>query len=148
LQNYLPIYKKVVALVKDGEPLGREPRWAEPSAFVSIRLRPDWGTMDDCNAIWRIIYPPPPPPATPPPTPNPMPLTIGHLIIISQLELDIDAVYTAEVYTQNAATAVKQPAGIALDVERVTGKRIAITAATLPNDSPLQPQDLPEQQQP
>jgi hypothetical protein len=74
-------------------------------------------------------------------------LNIGHLVILSQLELDIDAVYTAAVYTQTAGTP-RQPAGISIDVERVTGRRITITPGAIPDDAMFQPQDLPDNQQP
>jgi hypothetical protein len=57
-----------------------------------------------------------------------MPLMIGYLVILSPLDLDVDAVYTAEVPGAAGTT----PTGISIDVNRITGKRIYVPAGTFP----------------
>ncbi|MFN8483196.1 MAG: hypothetical protein U0768_09140 [Anaerolineae bacterium] len=142
----LPIYKKLVILVKDGEPIGREPKVVSPfplpgpdgqtHVFETIKLPPDGATMDDCNAIWRMMG-------------QQMgaepPLTIGFLVVISPLELDVDAVYTAEAMDPARATEVLTPTGISIDVNRVTGKRILMPANVLPHSAPMV---FPDQKEP
>jgi len=59
----------------------------------------------------------------PDPPPSPMPLIIGHLWILSPLDLDVDDVYTAEVNTPGSV----QPS-ISINVTRVTGKRVFVPA--------------------
>lgn len=84
------LFKKVVTLVDysmSPPVVAREPAVAPPSPFVSIWLGPDFGTMDDCNAIWAMTHPTPPP--------SPMPLFIGFLVILSRTNLDVVTVYTA-----------------------------------------------------
>lgn len=90
--NYreVDVRKKVLLLVKDTQAIGREPESVKPSAFDKIVLGPDYATMDDCNRIWQLLNPGVPLPAI-------MPLMEGYLVILSQLDMDVDAVYTAEV---------------------------------------------------
>ena len=143
----MPIYKKLVILVNNGQPVGREPEVAHPfplpdaagatHMFETVKLGPDDATMDDCNAIWRMMG------VQMGPT---MPLTIGFLVILSPLELDVDAVYTAEV--PNAPNTDVRPTGITLDVNRVTGKRVLVPATILPHDAPLSIPDVKDPQQP
>src|SRR6185295_17098888 len=83
------IFKKVLVLVaKTKEILGREPKIVSPTGFDFIALNPGEATMDDCNRIGELIYGSP--------VPFPYPLTIGFLVIQSVHELDVTAVYTAE----------------------------------------------------
>jgi hypothetical protein len=128
IHNYtyreVPLRKKIVLLVKDTQPIGREPESQGPIAFDRIVLKPDYATMDDCNRIWQLLNPNVPLPAV-------MPLMVGYLVIISPLDIDVDAVYTAEV-PGRLDTANQQPTGIAMDVERVNGKRVLIPASLLP----------------
>jgi hypothetical protein len=117
--NFEPhLYKKVVTLVDSGlnPPLAvREPQIAAPSQFVEIFLGPDFGTMDDCNAIYRMTHAAPPP--------GPMSLFIGYLVILSpaKYNMDVTAVYTAG---QPDTAAGQAPVGVSIDVETVTPKRI------------------------
>lgn len=140
----LPIYKKLVVLVgtaPTGDPnqpeapfAWREPETARPGKFEKVTLGPDYATMDDCDAIWRMAN------ATGIPL-VPGRLTIGYLVTISALELDIDAVYTAEVPGHLGTT----PTGISIDVERTTGKRITLPATTLPAGAQAEAEELLKQ---
>ena len=131
--NYrdLKIHKKLLVLVGTPAPQGaqqfihREPDFARPYKFIPIVLGPDYATMDDCNAIWQMAA------QTGPPL-QPGALTIGYLVILSQLDLDIDVVYTAEVWAKAPGQLQPDPTGISIDVNRVTGKRFYTPANTLP----------------
>jgi hypothetical protein len=114
-----PVIKSVVILVKDGEPIGREPRVQPPTPFVAVQMPPRNAMMDDCNQLWDMAFPGGPPP-------NPMPLTIGYLSIISLSDIDVDAVYTAKSFQPTAGDSVDSPS---IDVERVLAKRISTTGA-------------------
>ena len=116
------VRKKVLLLVEQGQPIGREPQQVKPRAFDGITLEADNATMDDCNRIWALLYP-----GVAPPTP--LPLLIGYLTLTSKFDLDVDAVYTAQVYEQPSVTT--PPRGISLDVERVPGKRVFIPTGAL-----------------
>lgn len=140
----VPLRKKVLVLVDQGKPVGREPQQAAPRAFDTIELAPDGATMDDCNRIWELLYP-----TTPPPTP--MPLMIGYLVILSPVDLDVDVVYTAEVYTTHDQNGqifpdFSSPTGIAEDVERVPGKRVYIPQHNFPGGALARPQLLSDVQ--
>jgi hypothetical protein len=117
--------KKLLVLVEKGEVVGREPNTVrpDPKRFASVLLTPDSATLDDCNALWRMAGE-----ATPPI--NPL-LTIGYLVLLSPVDLDVDAVYTAEVGTRATANEAEQPTGISIDVERVPGKRVFVPAGFL-----------------
>ena len=58
-------------------------------------------------------------------------LTIGYLVLLSPVDLDVDAVYTAEVGESVAGAAFERPTGISIDVERVPGKRVFVPAGFL-----------------
>ena len=117
--NFEPhLYKKVVTLVDHNvQPrvVVREPQIAPPSQFIEIFLGPDFGTMDDCNAIYAMTHAAPPA--------GPMQLYIGYLVILSpaKYNMDVTAVYTAG-QPDNAAGGA--PVGVSIDVETVTPKRI------------------------
>jgi hypothetical protein len=122
--NYkqLPLKKKVIVLVDPQNPtIGREPNAVQPRAFADVSMGPDFGMFDDCNQIWSMVFP-----ALAPP--SPMPLFIGYLVVVSPLDLDIDAVYTANA----PGTVGTTPTGISIDVNRVPGKRVYIPAGALP----------------
>ena len=112
------VFKQVVLVVKNGEPVGREPNAQPPTPFVTVPIGPRFAMMDDCNQIWEMAFP-----GTVPP--NPMPLTIGYLSIISLVEIDVDVVYTTQVFQPQAPQ--DQPPSI--DVERVLAKRLSTTGA-------------------
>jgi hypothetical protein len=78
--------------------------------------------MDDCHHLWKLHS------GTVPLVPAP--LMIGYLVILSPVDLDIDAVYTAEVGNTSAdGTLLVSLTGNAMDVERIPGKRVFV-----PND--------------
>lgn len=111
------VRKQVLLLVRDTNPIGREPNFVPVSVTDGITLPPGTATMDDCNRIWRLLNP-----GTPIPTP--MPLMIGYLNIISTQgpDLTVNAVYTAGVPGPN--TAGTPPQNVSIDVENVVGKRV------------------------
>ncbi len=121
----VPLRKKFLVLVNQSNPqnplIVREPQQVEPTKYMTMTLGPDYATMDDCNNLWAIIYPGVA-------LPSPMPVFIGYLVILSPLELDVDAVYTANAPGDLAIA----PTGISIDVERVTGKRVFIPTGALP----------------
>jgi hypothetical protein len=122
--NYkqVPLRKKFLVMVQNGQAVANEPAQVEPRNIVTMTLGPDFATMDDCNNLWKYSFP-----AVPPA--GPMPLTIGYLVILSPVELDVDVVYTA-----GAPGAFNvDPSSTAIDVERVTGKRIFVPFGALPN---------------
>ena len=120
--------KKVLLVVEDGIPVGREPRVVEPVAFDSIGLGSCQATMDDCNRIAELF-----------PPPSPFSLRIGFLVLTSKQPLDVTAVYTAElcsdfVLTGNPGTMCSTPytffnispfsTSLSIDVEQIDGKFI------------------------
>jgi hypothetical protein len=121
IHNYtygqVEVRKKVIVL-NEGDQAIREPQSAPPRGFDKITLGPDYATMDDCNRLWVLTHP----------TggiPSPMPLFEGYLVLISRVDLDVDAVYTAAQY----ANPTPSPD---IDVERVPGKRVFIPPGALP----------------
>jgi len=115
-----PAYKSVVLVVRNGEPVGREPNAQPPTPFIGVPMPPRHAMMDDCNQLWEMAFPGGPPP------PNPMPLTIGYLSIISLADFDVDAVYTAQAFQPATAETLESPS---IDVERVLAKRLSTTGA-------------------
>lgn len=109
IHNYhgtkVAVRKHVLPLVFDGKPRGREPEYARVQAQDSIVLPPNTATMDDCFRIGQLLYGAPPP--------QPLPLMIGYLEIVSTLPLAVDAVYTVT---------DRERRSIAIDVERVEGR--------------------------
>jgi hypothetical protein len=116
----VPLRKKFLVLVK-GQEAVREPQTTKQLTVTKMILGPDYAMMDDCNNLWTTIYP-----AVP--LPSPMPVFIGYLVILSPLELDVDVVYTANA----PGDLTKEPTGVSIDVERVTGKRVFIPTGALP----------------
>lgn len=118
------IRKKVILLVKEGSPEGREPRVQKPIAFDGISLQSMQATMDDCNRIAELIYGGV--------VPTPMPLLIGFLILESNVDLSVTAVYTAETCSNWIASPDRlecldtsgkhQGVGISIDVEQIKGR--------------------------
>ncbi len=89
--NDIEIKKKALILVKEGSPVGREPKVVVPNTpGTSIGLPTCSATYDDCNEILRL--------AGVNVAPGTLPgLYIGFLVIESEVELNVTAVYTAEV---------------------------------------------------
>jgi hypothetical protein len=117
--------KKLLVLVDKSGVIGREPDVVrpDPERFASVVLTPDSATLDDCNALWKmagenLVAAGPP-------------LTIGYLVLLSPVDLDVDAVYTAEVGESVAGATFERPTGISIDVERVPGKRVFVPAGFL-----------------
>lgn len=118
------IRKKVILLVKEGSPEGREPRVQKPIAFDGISLQSMQATMDDCNRIAELIYGGV--------VPTPTPLLIGFLILESNVDLSVTAVYTAETCSNWIASPDRlecldtsgkhQGVGISIDVEQIKGR--------------------------
>ena len=121
--NYktIGLRKKIVLLVDKGQVVALEPQAVGPRAKMSADMQADYGMIDTCNGLYNAVYPAAP-------IAGPMPLMIGYLVILSPLDLDIDAVYTAEVPGAAGTT----PTGISIDVNRITGKRIYVPAGTFP----------------
>ncbi len=121
------IRKKVILLVKEGFPEGREPRVAKPSGFDSITLQSMQATMDDCNRIAELIY-------GVGAVPTPMPLMIGFLVLESNVDLSVTAVYTAETCSNWIASPDRlecldpsgkhQGVGISIDIEQIKGRQL------------------------
>ena len=122
--NYkqVPIRKKFIITVQNGQAIANEPAQVEPRRIVTMTLGADMVTMDDCNNLWKYSFPAGPPPGQ-------MPLTIGYLVVLSPVDLDVDVVYTANAPGDMATT----PTGVSIDVERVAGKRVYLPAGVLPN---------------
>lgn len=81
------IEKSVLPLVLAGAPLGREPRVSKRRALERIKLPADAATMIDCCRITEVLLGAP--------APGAVPLTVGFLEIVSSVELQVSAVYTA-----------------------------------------------------
>jgi hypothetical protein len=97
------IDKRVLLLVKDDAPIGREPKSVSSTVFESIKLPADSATMDDCCHLGEKL------------SFSPTHLNIGFLEISSDVELNVTAVYTA--------TDLKA-ASISIDVETITGRKV------------------------
>ena len=120
------IEKRFLLLVEDGNPVGREPRFVEPSAFDGIGLPTGHATMDDCNRLAELL-----PPA------SPFSLRIGFLVLTSKQPLDVTAVYTAALCSDwtivgpgkmcsssSAANTNAFSTAVSIDVEQIDGKFI------------------------
>jgi hypothetical protein len=128
--------KNVLLLVRDGEPVGREPAQVRPVASDSIILDAGSATMDDCTRIWELVHPDMP-------LPVPMPLLIGYLVVVSPRNIVVDTVMTAE-----AVTADGLLDGITLDAETVSGQRVVLPLASFPGGALPAPEEFEEDQQP
>ncbi len=122
--------KRVVVLYRSDTvfpPIGREPNAIPETGTDSITLPFFHGTMDDCNRIYRLAGIP---------IVNPPVLAIGYLVIQSPLELDVTAVYTAELCSDkgvgggpanlcnNVTAGTNYSVSLSIDVEQIAGKFI------------------------
>ena len=112
-----PVLKFVLPLINSGAVVGREPKVADPLALAgrhaeAIKLPPLGATMDDCCRIAELLLGAPPN--------GDMALTIGILTIVSQFELAVSAVYTANPLSGD---------GISIDVEYVPPRRLGLRGA-------------------
>lgn len=137
LHNYnfrtAELHKKIVLLVQPspdgtGQRVVREPETTGPLvnaagaiAWEVIKLEKDFATLDDCNRFWSWANPNMPPPPT-------FPLMVGYLVIYSNLDLDVDAVYTAAA----PGPVMRESQSVSIDVERVPGKRVFVPAGEIP----------------
>jgi hypothetical protein len=109
LQNAL-VVKFVQPLIKWSAVVAREPDVTDPTKLPKrqvedIILPPLAATMDDCCRIAEML---------PPPSGEPG-LTIAILSIVSQVELSVSAVYTANPLSGD---------GISIDVEYIPSRRL------------------------
>jgi hypothetical protein len=100
-----PVLKFVLPLINSGAVVAREPKVADPTALRGrpvevIRLPPLGATMDDCCRISELLLGAAPS--------GDAPLTIAILTIVSQFELAVSVVYTANPLTGD---------GVSIDVE-------------------------------
>jgi hypothetical protein len=77
------IQKRALLLVHNGAPVGREPGIAKAQPFAAITLPPDTATMDDCCSLGGPL------------NFSLTQLNIGFLELLSNVALNVTAVYTA-----------------------------------------------------
>jgi len=111
LQNAL-VVKFVQPLIKWSDVVAREPDVTDPTKLPKrqvedIILPPLAATMDDCCRIAEML----------PPPSGEAALTIAILSIVSQLELSVSAVYTANPLSGD---------GISIDVEYIPSRRFGV----------------------
>jgi hypothetical protein len=99
------IEKFLLPVVIAGAPKGREPRYVRARAVDRMVMPGNSATMDDCCRIAELLLD-----STPP---SKLPLTIGFLEIVSPVELNVTAVYTAT-DLENRSNSI--------DVEQIVGK--------------------------
>ncbi len=97
------IEKFLLPLIVSGKPEGREPRLVKADLRDVLVMPGNTATMDDCCRLAELLKL----------SPNQMAVTVGFLEIVSPIELQITAVYTA--------TDMKSQA-VSIDVEQVVGK--------------------------
>ena len=116
------LIKRFIVLV-DGALIVREPLTAGTIAVPNMDLPANSATLDDCNGIWVATHTNPV--VTPP---NPMPSFIGYLLILSPLDLNVNAVFTT-----NAPGDLGQvPSSSSIDVLTVAGKRVFVPTGVNP----------------
>jgi hypothetical protein len=105
------IEKHIVPVILKGEAIGREPKFSGIVANDKIVLSPYTATMDDTYRLAELLYGKD--------VPCSIPLNIGFLHIISNIELSVTAVYTA--------AAIKDKEGVpSIEIKEITGKAIPI----------------------
>ena len=109
-----PVVKFVQPLINSGAVVAREPNFADPTTLAArsiehVILPPLGATMDDCCRIAELLLGAPPSGDTS--------LTIAILTIVSQFELSVSAVYTANPLSGD---------GISIDVEYIPSRRLAV----------------------
>ena len=99
------ILKYALPLVYGDKVIGREPHLAGIRGKDAITMPPNTATMDDCYRIGQLLYGSPPP--------QPLPLTVGFLELVTTAPVAVDVVYTAT-----------DPSGrtLTMDVRRVEGR--------------------------
>ena len=99
------IHKYLYPLMRQTEPVGREPRSVGRRGEDAITLPPKSATFDDCFRIHEILHE----------SPGDEPLSIYFLEIVSPVELTVTAVYTANDLRGTS---------VALDVVQVEGRQL------------------------
>jgi hypothetical protein len=99
------LQKRVVPVILGGLPLGREPRSVDAKGWDWMALAAGQATMDDCCRINHLLCD-----AEPLVKPS---LNIGFLEIVSDVELEVTAVYTATDLESRS---------VSIDVEQITPK--------------------------
>ena len=99
------IQKRILLLVHNNQTVGLEPQIANAQNFASITLPPDSATMDDCCNIG--------------PNFKPNLLNIGFLELVSDVLVNVTAVYTA---TEQSSAGVSS--GISIDVVTVSPQQV------------------------
>jgi hypothetical protein len=94
--------KRVLLLIQNDEPVGREPQVAKAKRFDKIVLPEDTATMDDCCGLTEKLKL------------TPGRLNVGFLELVSNVELNVVAVYTA--------TDLKSES-VSIDVETISARR-------------------------
>jgi hypothetical protein len=109
-----PVVKFVQPLINSGAVVAREPSFADPITLAArqiehVILPPLGATMDDCCRIAELLLGAPPSGDTS--------LIIAILTIVSQFELSVSAVYTANPLSGD---------GISIDVEYIPSQRLGV----------------------
>ncbi len=109
-----PVVKFVQPLINAGAVVAREPNFTDLSTIPTrqiehVILPPLGATMDDCCRIAELLLGAPPSGDTS--------LTIAILTIVSQFELSVSAVYTANPLIGD---------GISIDVEYIPSQRLGV----------------------
>jgi hypothetical protein len=99
------VHKYLYPLMRQTEPVGREPRSVGRRAEDAITLPGKSATFDDCSRVHELLREPP----------SDEPLSIYFLEIVSPVELTVTAVYTA-----NDLRGIS----VALEVVQVEGKQL------------------------
>jgi hypothetical protein len=97
------IQKRVLLLVHNDAPVGREPQIARAQPFANITLPPDTATLDDCCSLGGPF------------NFSLSQINIGFLELVSNVALNVTAVYTA---TDLRA------ASISIDVQSITPQTV------------------------
>ncbi len=109
IHNYhdypVEIQRFVLPQVRDAVIYRREPHFTQIRAKDEITLPANTATMDDCYRLGQLLYGQ---------VPQPMPLAVGFLELVTTAPVVVDAVYTASDAKGN---------GLTMDVERVEGRR-------------------------
>lgn len=102
------VRKHVIPLVEDAKVIGREPKFSKVTANDSIILDPMSATMDDAYRLSELLF------GTP--VCN-IGLTIGFLVIVSNIPLTVSAVYTASTLDGELAS---------IEIEDIEGREIPV----------------------
>jgi hypothetical protein len=117
----VPLIKRVIVLV-EGDVVHREPGFVGPSGSDVLELQGNFSTLDDCNKLWLNTHP------QTGVLPTPMPLFIGYLVILTPLDINVNAVFT----TNAPGITGNPPASTSIDVLTIAGKRVFLPTGVNP----------------